>query len=248
MRERLMPLLDALPATVDAFIRDDDAGWGDARLFSLLDVTERAGVPIDLAAIPTAMNAPLAAELRARMAATTIGVHQHGFAHANHEPTGRKCEFGMARSADAQRADIAAGQALLRVHFGALLQPIFTPPWNRCTETTPALLRELGLELLSRDRGATPLQHSLAELPVDVDWSRAWREGGATGVIAALSAALRARAADGRPLGLMLHHAVMGADELALLATLPASHPKLRWRAMRELLPQPTSTRCATTA
>jgi len=234
-------LIPTLPTRVDCFIRDDDAGWDDGRLFELLDVTERCGVPIDLAAIPCAVSESLARELGARIAASPalIGVHQHGHAHHNHEHEGRKCEFGASRGAQAQCEDLAHGQTLLREHFGAHLQPIFTPPWNRCTESTPTLLAALGFQALSRDRGAKPRQAALPEIAVDVDWSRHWRDDGASAVAAAFARALRERAADGQPLGLMLHHAVMNQDERSLLIELllaTSGHPNLRWRSMRELL------------
>jgi hypothetical protein len=70
MRSSLTPLiaaLDAAGAPVAFFLRDDDAGWADARLLALLDCTEKAGVPIDLAVIPLAPGAALAASLCARM-------------------------------------------------------------------------------------------------------------------------------------------------------------------------------------
>ena len=66
------------------------------------------------------------------------------------------------------------------------------------------------------------------------------RAGGADAVAQALGAALRARAADGAPLGLMLHHAAMDDDERRALRDLlaaAASHPRLRWHPMRALLP-----------
>jgi hypothetical protein len=261
MHDLLMPVLDALPARVDVFIRDDDAGWNDAQLLALLDVTERCGVPIDLAAIPGAMSAGLARFLRARIAAAPglVDVHQHGSTHLNHEGEGRKCEFGVSRDAAAQRADLTRGQAQLREHFGDLLLPIFTPPWNRCTEATTALLAELGFAALSRDRGAMPAQQALQEIAVDVDWSKQWRshggEGGASAIAASFAHALRERAADGQPLGLMLHHAVMQHDERAALQELLgalAHHPRLHWRSMRELLipltPMNETTACTTFA
>ena len=67
MLDLLIPAVDALPAPVRLFVRDDDAGWEDARLLALLDVMQHAGVPIDLAAIPTAVGEPLAAELGRRI-------------------------------------------------------------------------------------------------------------------------------------------------------------------------------------
>jgi hypothetical protein len=256
MHRRLMPVLDALATPLRVFIRDDDAGWDDARLLALIDVTQRAGVALDLAVIPEAVITTLARELNARIDATPhlLAVHQHGCRHHNHEAVGRKCEFGASRSAQQQRADLVHGQSVLREHFGARVQPIFTPPWNRVAPHTPALLAELGWQALSRDRGAKTAQHELTELAVDVDWSRQWREGGPEALAGALVQAAQARASDVQPLGLMLHHAAMARDELVqlqdLLAVL-APHPKLRWRSMRELLPIPSSTpktACAPTA
>lgn len=239
----LLDALDALDAPVSVFIRDDDAGWDDARLLALLDVTTRAGVPIDLAAIPQAVSDALASVLNARIDAMPglIGVHQHGFAHTNHEPEGRACEFGTARIASEQSLDLLRGRVLLRRRFGARLQRLFTPPWNRCAPCTPGLLAALGYEGLSRTRSAPP-QHALPELAVDVDWTREHREGGAPAIVERLRQAVVERAADGAPLGLMLHHAVMDGEQLRWLdAWLPAlaRHPRLRWRAMGELMPKP---------
>ena len=169
----MLTALDAAPSPVYLFLRDDDAGWDDTGLFSLLDCTERAGVPIDLAVIPQASSDALARELCARIDAepARVNVHQHGLAHCNHETSERKCEFGSARSVGAQRRDLLAGRDRLRQSFGTRLDAIFTPPWNRCSAATPALLAELGYAALSRDRTA-PAQHALPELPVDVDWCK----------------------------------------------------------------------------
>lgn len=256
MRDLILPLVDALPSRVDCFIRDDDAGWDDVRLLALLDVTERCGLPIDLAAIPRAMTPSLARELLTRMnsAPHRLGVHQHGYAHANHEREGRQCEFGASRDAAAQGQDLALGWALLREHFGPALLPIFTPPWNRCSETTPSVLAAQGFRALSRDRRAQPPQDALAEIAVDLDWSK--YRGDTVALASAWARALSERSADGRPFGLMLHHAAMASEELAELAALLASlasHPCLRWRSMRELLAPPTptldeSTACTTSA
>jgi hypothetical protein len=243
MRDELsavIEVLDTLDAPLDAFVRDDDAGWDDARLLALLDTVSKAGVTIDLAAIPLAVSDPLAAELNLRIDAApgAIGVHQHGCAHVNHQAEGRQCEFGPARDAQAQQHDLRGGRLLLQHFFGERLQPIFTPPWNRCADHTPALLAGLGFAALSRDRSAAP-QQALPELPVDIDWSRRYREGGAAAAAQAIADAVQARAADGTPLGLMLHHAVMAPDELALLGgwlRRLSRHGRLRWKPMAALL------------
>jgi hypothetical protein len=215
----LRAALDTAPEPVTVFFRDDDAGWRDDRLQTLLDLFAARGVPIDLAAIPLDATPALAAELRARSEAAPVGVHQHGYAHVNHEREGRKCEFGPSRDLDAQLADVRAGRDRLGELFGAALQPMFTPPWNRCTEATGAALLELGVEALSRDRTATPLDlPGLAELPVQVDWF-AKRKGERLGR-KAVGEQLGARAAERAPLGVMLHHAEMDEDDMAGTAEL----------------------------
>jgi hypothetical protein len=242
--QALMATLDAVPAPIDFFLRDDDTGWDDGRLFDLLDCTARAGVPIDLAVIPQATSAELAATLCARKAASPdlIGLHQHGFAHQNHEVQGRKCEFGDARSTQTQRADLHAGRERLRDHFGTLLDPFFTPPWNRCSAATPLLLAEMGFAALSRDRSAPP-QDAIPELPVDVDWCKQQRLSSAQGERhggGRIANELARQVAAGGPVGLMLHHAEMTSADLDLLGVLLRSttcHPNARWRPMRELLP-----------
>lgn len=229
-------------APLSAFVRDDDAGWDDPALTALLDCCAQAGVPLDLAVIPMAISRKLATQLCERIdaAPALLGVHQHGYAHSNHETVGRRCEFGSSRSAPAQRNDLRQGRARLQSLFGHRLDDIFTPPWNRCAAFTPAILAELGFAALSRDHTA-PAQHALPELCVQVDWCR--HSGGARADAAALAQALadavRCCRQHQQPLGLMLHHAAMTAAERQLLDSwLPAlrAHPGLRWHLMRQVL------------
>lgn len=203
--------LDSARAPVEVFFRDDDAGWRDDRLRILLALFEPRGLPLDVAAIPQALGPGMARELVAR----GVVVHQHGLAHVNHEPGGRKHEFGPSRSREAQRRDIEAGRTLLAERLDGVVQPIFTPPWNRCTADTAACLAELGFEVLSRESRAKPFGvPGLRELPVSLDFVRL-----EPGELARRFAAARP------PVGVMFHHAAMDsaamdrADELlALLA------------------------------
>jgi len=238
--EPLRAALDAAPAPVPFFFRDDDAGWRDDRLGHLLDLFARLGLPLDLAVIPAALEREGAIELRGRLqqAGGRLGVHQHGYAHQNHEPEGRKCEFGPARDHGQQLGDIEAGRTRLDQLLGRAVEPIFTPPWNRCSETTGACLVELGFDVLSREARAAPLGiPQLRELSVHVDWS-----GRRDGVrlplepIAELAAAAVER---GGPVGIMLHHAVMDENELQAvgeLLTLLAGHDLARCLRMRDSL------------
>jgi peptidoglycan/xylan/chitin deacetylase (PgdA/CDA1 family) len=226
--------LDAAAAPVPVFVRDDDAGWGDARLLALLDVIAACGLPVDVAVIPCELDAGLARELAAR---DGVGLHQHGYAHVNHEREGRKCEFGPSRPAAAQRADIEAGRARLAGLLGARVDPIFTPPWNRCTAGTGHAVLAAGLRVLSREARAAPLGiPGLAELSVSVDWF-AHRHGVRLSE-PELGERVAAAIGSGRPVGVMFHHALMDDRELAHageLLLLLAAHPAARPARMIEL-------------
>lgn len=231
--------LDAVDKPVTFFFRDDDAGWADERLFELMGLLEERRLPIDLATIPCALSEPLADELRARQAAGRgrVGLHQHGFAHVNHEPEGRKQEFGPARSADEQREDIATGRRDLERLLGGCLDPVFTPPWNRCTPVTGRCLAELGFRVLSREHRAEPLAvEGLAEVPVSVDWFA--KRKGVPLDRAAVGEQLAARTEGDGPVGVMFHHAAMDAAEMAAatdLLDLLAAHANCRFASILEL-------------
>ena len=209
------------------FFRDDDAGWEDARLLELIARFAEHGLPVDLAVIPAELDEPLATQLRDSHA----GLHQHGYAHTNHQREGRKCEFGPARDKAAQRDDIARGQAKLRDLLGDRLDPCFTPPWNRCTRATAENLVDLGFELLSREHKAESFG-LLPELPVHLDVARLTPEE--------LDERFAGHVANGGPVGVMFHHGVMEPDDMAraseLLALL-ATHENVRARKMSELCP-----------
>lgn len=230
--------LDRARVPVQVFFRDDDAGWGDEALFALLDLFAAQAAPIDLAVIPQALRADLAHVLRARFdnAPDLLGLHQHGYSHANHENTGRKCEFGASRDADQQQADLAAGKQMMAQALGERVDPFFTPPWNRMTQATANALVALGFQAVSRDVGAVPLQlGGLVELPVAVDWckgqldeTRTWSE---------LGNRIAAAMAERSVVGVMLHHAVMDGLDLQHLSeflSAVARHDNARMVTMRE--------------
>jgi hypothetical protein len=228
--------LDAAEWSPTVFFRDDDAGWDDDRLMRLLDLFDTTRTPVDVAVIPDALTPTLAARLlrRAGESDGRVGLHQHGRTHANHEREGRACEFGPSRSREEQARDIAAGAARLAQLLGSVVQPIFTPPWNRCTADTAECLAATGAWVLSRIDSAPPLGVAgVRELPVSVDWQA--RRGGVrverAAVVARLAAALRERSV----VGIMLHHAAMDDADFAAVAdllALVASHPRVARRDM----------------
>jgi len=236
--------LDEAPEPVDLFVRDDDVGWADDRLWRLLDLLAEHELPVDLAVIPMELSPRAARELciRSESAPGMVSWHQHGFAHANHEPTGRKHEFGPSRARWVQRRDVDEGQGRLRDLLGNS-DPIFTPPWNRCTATTGQCLVELGFEALSREsRAASIAIPGLVELPVNIDWFahhkgvRLNRTEFGKLLAGVIKRSMR--------VGLMLHHAEMnGAERPAAseLFALFAGHDSVRSRAMVELVRQAKS-------
>jgi hypothetical protein len=221
----LLHSLDESGQPVVVFFRDDDAGWEDERLLELIGRFADHGLPLDLAVIPAELTEPLAASLLERHA----GLHQHGYAHTNHQLEGRKCEFGPARDRAAQRADISAGQDRLRALLGDRLDPFFTPPWNRCTRDTGEVLVELGFTLLSREQQAERLG-LLPELPVHLDVARLSPEE--------LDTRFAAQVREGGPIGVMFHHGVMEPEDMTRaseLLELLAGHVNVVARSMAEL-------------
>ena len=206
--------LEAIESPCPFFFRDDDAGWDDTALMALLDEFEAAGVTVDVAAIPQALTPDAGRLLAARLDSGTVRVHQHGYAHVNHETSGRKCEFGPSRSTAEQTVDICAGRARLEEVLMREVDPVFTPPWNRCSADTADAVLSAGHVVLSRDHTAGLLRRTgLAEVPVTVDWS-AMRKG------VPLSPADRGRSlaaavSSGGPVGVMLHHTVHAAEDRA---------------------------------
>ena len=231
--------LDMAPQPIVFFFRDDDAGWEDTRLFELIRLFGRNDVPLDLAVIPKSLRNSTAARLRALVETfpEKISLHQHGYAHLNHEESGRKSEFGASRPAALQLVDITRGRELLSEMFGQIVDPIFTPPWNRCTGMTATCLRAAGFSYLSRDVTATAIDtDGLRELPIAIDWFKK-RQGfrlAPSEIGAALSSAARARSV----VGVMLHHAVMDHDEhtrLGELLRLLSAHAQARCVLMRDV-------------
>ena len=222
---KLLTSLAETTEPVEVFFRDDDAGWEDDRLFELIARFAEHGLPLDLAVIPAELTPALAG----RLVETHAGMHQHGYAHANHETEGRKCEFGPARGYREQRLDIARGWGRLRELLGDRVDPFFTPPWNRCTRDTGEALVELAFAALSREHRAQPLG-LLPELPVHLDVARLSP--------ADLDERFAGHVRAGGPIGVMFHHGVMEPGDMAraseLLALL-ARHENVVPRRMAEL-------------
>lgn len=200
---------------IDLFFRDDDVADDEPALQRLLDVFIQGRTPVNLAVIPGRLTEAAAAMLRERLRihAHLIEINQHGWMHLNHEPAGRKCEFGPTRTFADQLADLERGRRKLTEAFGAEFSAVFVPPWNRCTEATLRAIDQLEFQALSQLRGAPPVTgYSFTEISVTLDLHR-WKGGVTMKEAAELDHELAAQVNAGGMIGVMLHHQVM--DEAA---------------------------------
>ena len=212
------PLDDALQRAADEgsaiafWWRDDDAVAHTPALDRLLALAAGLRVPLVLAPIPARVEPSLAARLSDE---PWVGVTVHGLRHANHAPPGKaKTEFGPNRLLAALKADADAGLRAAQAQFGARLNPIFVPPWNRIAPALVAALPALGYCGLSGfgDRAAREATAGLTQVNTHLD-PIAWRSGRSLTDPDALVAKL-AHSIDSRlyganhpePIGVLTHH------------------------------------------
>lgn len=201
--------------TVNVFFRNDDVDEDEARLRMLLDLFEESATPVNLEIIPGRLTESCIQLLRRRARAQPdlFELNQHGWQHVNHEVQGRKCEFGVSRSFDEQLADILLGKEVLERAFGNAFSPVFTPPWNRCTDVTHRALDQLGFQILSKLNSEPPVTgHCFREISVTLDLFR-WKGGAAMKSPQEFVAELTSQLLALDTVGVMLHHKVM--DEIA---------------------------------
>ena len=229
-----------MAGTVDFFFRDDDADRDLPQLRRLLDMFGSHQAPVSLAVIPGTLTPDGARVLLERKASRArLELHQHGWLHQNHEPEGRKCEFGPARAFEQQLADMARGQARLDEMLGDAWAPVFTPPWNRCTEDTYRALEALGFTGLSRCRGGSvPAGYSFREVSACVDIFT-WRSGPRLKAPEEVESEILAWMDHSQPVGVLLHHKVMDQEAFSLLEALLDAlslSPCVRFQTLSELL------------
>ncbi len=201
------------------FLRDDDADDDLEALRSLFDVTLASSVPLNLAIIPGSLSDAGIRLLdnHKHLHPDLFGLNQHGWLHLNHEKEGRKCEFGQSRTFDQQFEDVSQGKALLENVFGDKFYPVFTPPWNRCTEDTFKVLDRLNFKVFSKDKGKQAVTgFAFQEISTTLDLYR-WKDKPSMKtpeeIIEALLVQMRAE----DPIGILLHHKVMGPEEFSFL-------------------------------
>lgn len=227
MEERLERVLSRVNARHSAdkpaaiWFRADDIGVPGRQFQRMLGIFTRHRVPLAPALVPTWLTAPRWKGVLAqgREGEGLWGWHQHGWRHRNHEPEGKKQEFGPARSAAALRSDLERGRRRLEAIAGGAFLPVFTPPWNRCSQAALEQLQALDFRAVSRSAGAKPPPpEGFPDLVVNVDLhTRKATDAAADGV--ALLDELEAALSSGW-CGVMLHHQRMNAAAFDFLDVL----------------------------
>ena len=216
-----LELLQAKGKVQSIFLRNDDGDKDEDTLRQLFDITLSRQVPLHLAVIPAALTPAglrLLKDLK-RAGADLVELGQHGFQHVNHETQGRKCEFGPSRSFIAQLEDIGNGKKILEEALPQHFAPIFTPPWNRCTQDTFKALDQLGFALLSKDNSSPATGFNFQEVSITLDFYT-WKHGAQMKTPEEIIKQLVKQLSTSKPIGLLLHHKVMDAEAFIFLDAL----------------------------
>ena len=157
---------------VSLFFRDDDAGRESDSLQRVMEAFIFYEVPLNIAVVPAWLKPAEASRLvdLKRRWPDLLCYHQHGYRHVNHAGPGKRSEFPDLRPYEAQLNDVRTGMEMLRSEMGEAFFSAFTPPWNRCSESTVEALTVLGFRLISRD-APTPgaRERGLMDAPVTLD-------------------------------------------------------------------------------
>jgi len=202
---------------VPVFFRADDIGAPSDSFTRMMALFNKYKLPLCLAVVP--------AWLTERRWAAMAGLcdrgsslwcwHQHGWKHMNHEPSGKKAEFGSSRPETRIHADVSRGKERLIDIMGSTFSPYFTPPWNRCSPATIRVLEELGFHGISRSVGNQPSSPALPDAAINVDLHTR-KERDSMGCLLGLTNEMTQAAGSGR-IGIMLHHQCMNEQAFSLL-------------------------------
>ena len=213
--------IDAAGGSSRIFFRADDIGVPSANWQRLMALFAGKRVPLSAAVVPAWITARRWRHIR-KMGDSSPELwcwHQHGWRHVNHEPEGRKQEFGPARSADSIARDLKRGRDRLADILQEAFIPVFTAPWNRCSAGALAALVKLNFAAVSRKKNAQPAApRGLREFPVHVDLHTRTQTSASNAGKAVLKELRKGIA--GGCCGVMIHHRQMNDQAFEILETL----------------------------
>ena len=211
---------DTTSRPVPVVFRADDIGVPSAHSLRLLTLFADYRVPLCLAVVPSWLTATRWEVFKTQVdtSSTQWCWHQHGWRHTNHQPTGKKGEFGEARTRSALRTDLIRGRNRLESVMESDFSPFFTPPWNRCSDETLELLAELDYRAVSRSKGEQSRRAPLNDYFINVDLHTR-KEADAAGALQLLCEELRLAIQD-HYVSIMIHHQLMNERSFELLELL----------------------------
>ncbi len=226
--------------------RDDDACRPTPALETLIEMSNRAGIPVAIAVVPEQAGPELADGLEA---CERSAVLQHGYAHRNHAPAAeKKAELGPHRPKAAMLEDLRQGRDRLAALFEGRFLPVLVPPWNRIGSDLLEELPRLGLSAIStygaRSQASPRPGLRQANCHADIiDWKGSRHfvgEATALGLITSHLVARRERRVDAaEATGVLTHH--LNHDEgcwkfMRQLFERTAGLPAARWLAAGEVV------------
>lgn len=224
IQDRLSAAVDRTQNTrpIPVLFRADDIGVLSSNFLRLLDLFRLHRMPLCLAVVPTWLTHARWSAIKDHVDtdSTQWCWHQHGWSHTNHQRSGKKAEFGQARSKNSLAHDLTRGRDRLLAIGGTDFSPFFTPPWNRCSDATLQILTELGFRGISRSRGEQVGKTSLEDFFINVDLHTR-KEPDGRSALEALCAELR-QAVDNHYVSIMIHHQMMNDRAFDLLDLLLA--------------------------
>ncbi len=205
---------------VQVFFRADDIGRIDDNFIQMMELFNSYEVPLCPALVPQWLSRENWIRIKDMVTDDSLFCwHQHGYSHANHEPEGKKNEFGESRSVADIREEIQAGKTALEELLGNTFYPVFTPPWNRCSQATLDILQDLEFTSLSRSINVLPpAPAGLPDLAVNIDLHTR-RESDPSQALENLLTECAVAFKTGR-MGFMLHHQLMNDKAFFLLEEL----------------------------
>lgn len=192
------------------FFRADDIGAGGKAFETLCRLFRHHEIPLAMAVVPAWLSGVRRSQLfrEAPLDEPYWGWHQHGWRHVNWQRMGKNSEFGEQRPFEKQWRDVWQGQQKMKEIFGDHLLPVFTPPWNRLSNSTIRILQELNFQGVSL---ASPLPRGvksptgIKNLRIHIDLHTRKEKDGPTdfqNLLEELTSHMNKR----EPLGIMIHH------------------------------------------
>ncbi len=225
--------------------RDDDAQLPSAALDRLILLSQTAGIPVVIAAIPNKVDPSLKSSFDQGY---NINVVQHGWSHENHaQPPEKKCEICDHRNPAVVSEELNRGLEILKDRFGPIFLPVLVPPWNRIGAKMKSHLQNwkfTGLSTFGIEKSIeTGSGFKQVNTHIDlIDWEKDRRFIGSLSALDLITSHLQQQRRGQLPstttTGLLSHHLVHDEPVWEFLGTffkVTAQHAAVKWQSGAQL-------------